>query len=355
MNTEVMKSVFDELDFYIVGIDSDGNVIYINEFIKKNSRFKTVDDVINYESENVDAFNKMRSSLMKDSNEDVTITFNNLNSKVVINFKRCYSDTYNNVFLIGYDITDRILLEEKLKTEKQKAEESDKLKSAFLANISHEIRTPMNSIIGFADLLLSMEDISKDKERDYLTTILDSSYYLSNIIDDIIDISKIESGQCPLNFELINVKSFLHPLYQKYEKKNKEENKGNVLMNYLTSSDDLYVKTDAERIKQIIENFLSNAVKFTKTGSIELKIEKKNRNALISVKDTGCGIEEEVSNKIYDLFIKGRTENTKLFRGIGLGLTLAKKLSILLGIKIYFESNKNGSTFYCEVPLAANA
>ncbi len=233
---------------------------------------------------------------------------------------------------------------------KVRAEESDNLKSAFLANISHEIRTPMNAIIGFSEFLLQPR-LSKAKIKDFVQIINSSSHQLLSVINDIIDSSKIETGQLTLNYELVNINSLLDELYLTY-KKLVELKKLSLYCSCEKPNDLIQVNTDGNRIKQVLCNLLNNAIKFTKKGKIEFGYNIKENFVEFYVKDSGIGIAAENQALIFQRFKQVQTENDIVYGGTGLGLSISKTLIEILGGTITVISEPGtGSTFIFTVPF----
>lgn len=238
-----------------------------------------------------------------------------------------------------------------LERAKIKAEESDRLKSAFLANMSHEIRTPMNAIIGFSELL-GKENRDKKSEL-YVTHVKNAGKKLLRIIDDIIDISKIESNQLAIEETSCNIYDVLNEAVNLYQENDVFKSKDLLLK--LSIPDDLknlHVITDPIRLRQIVDNLLSNAVKYTDKGTIEVKLEadKVKKKLLFSVSDTGIGIRKEDHIKIFDRFMQ--SYNKRLKEGTGLGLSICHGLLKLMNGDIWFESEEGkGSVFYFTLPL----
>ncbi len=240
------------------------------------------------------------------------------------------------------DITD-------LENTKLKAQESDQLKSAFLANLSHEIRTPMNAILGFSEILTD-EDSSDEKKLQYSELINKSSKQLLHIINDIVDISKIEAGQIDLHKDKINLNNKLNEVYTIY--KPLTANKGITLKTVLPlKEEESVVYMDSTKFLQIINNLVSNAVKFTSTGEIEFGYKIIGANIEFYVKDTGLGIKPEYQNKIFERFRQADIEWNEKYGGTGLGLSISKAYIELMGGKIWVESEFGvGSTFYFTIP-----
>lgn len=233
-----------------------------------------------------------------------------------------------------------------LEIAKNKAEESDRLKSAFLANMSHEIRTPMNAVIGFAHFLKNSINQPDSIER-YAEIIINSGTHLLNLINDIIDISKIDAGQVKLFPEDINLHKLLDEIYRFFHSELIAKEKYNVQIFVQQPQKDVYIHTDETRLRQILINLLGNAVKFTREGYIEFGYTDKGDHLLFFVKDTGIGISEAQKKHIFKRFVQANPDTEKIYGGTGLGLSIAKACAELLNGKIYFESYKGkGTTFY---------
>ncbi|TLX75595.1 hypothetical protein E9993_08525 [Labilibacter sediminis] len=245
------------------------------------------------------------------------------------------------------------LINEELKSAKIKAEESDKLKSAFLSNMSHEIRTPMNGILGFSDLLKD-DQISIDEKEQYTKVIEENSLQLLRIISDIIDISTIEVGQLSIQKEKVSILEIFKSLHQLFKLKADHLNAGKVdLLYHIDQKVPAEIFTDPARLKQILSNLIENAIKFTNKGSIVFSIElnQQENNYLFTVKDTGKGITSDKAERIFERFFKDNEQPYSDMGGTGLGLSIAKNLIELLGGSIWFTSeDKKGSQFYFSHP-----
>ena len=235
---------------------------------------------------------------------------------------------------------------------KIKAEEGDRLKSSFLANLSHEIRTPMNAINGFTELLLNT-DISESEKLEYLNVIEKSGKNLVGIIDDLIEMSKIDSNQLTPNLTVVNLDSCINELYEtvKITIKNKDIDFKLIQPKAPTKFN---IITDDIKLKQVIINLLTNALKFTERGSVTFGFEIDEKNELINftVKDTGLGIDEDNHKNIFDRFKRVDSDISIKVGGLGLGLAISKAYVDLLGGTITLESKVGeGSTFYFSIPL----
>ncbi len=244
------------------------------------------------------------------------------------------------------------LINDELKNAKEKAEESDKLKSAFLANMSHEIRTPMNAIIGFTSLIKS-RDISKEKQDQYINLTHNNCNKLLKIISDIIDISKIESDQLVVYKRFFIINHELKEIHNSYKHKVKLTGKNLKLKLNLPLADERsIIYTDKVRLKQIISNIVSNAIKFSEKGTIEIGYELDHKNHIIFyVKDEGIGIDKEKQDVVFDRFRQVSSSPSRLYEGTGLGLSISKGLTRILKGNLWVESEKNsGSCFYLSIP-----
>lgn len=254
-----------------------------------------------------------------------------------------------NFLAVKEDITERKKMIALLNEAKAKAEENDKLKSAFLANMSHEIRTPMNGILGFSELLKEPM-ISGEEQEKYISIIQKSGVRLLNIINDVVDISKIEAGQMGTVMSETNVNEKIDYTYNFF--KPAAEKKGIHLSCYkslpLTQS---IIKTDGEKLHAILTNLVNNAIKFTHEGSIEFGYKRKDLFLEFYIKDTGIGVSQAQKEIIFERFIQGGKLLTSNFEGTGLGLSISKAYTEMLGGKIWIESEEgNGSVFYFTIP-----
>lgn len=257
---------------------------------------------------------------------------------------------------VGIDVTQRRKAEKVLKQAKSDAEKSDKLKTVFLANMSHEIRTPMNSIIGFANLLAEPE-IDMQKKDEYLDHIIQSSNSLLNLINDIIDISKIESGQLNTKKERCHISTIMKTLLSSFSESRKEDiSNVELRLNLPANHENHYCYTDPLRFQQILSNLIGNAIKFTEQGYIEIGYiagKKQDKSFLeFYIKDTGIGIPKDKLDLVFDRFRQIDDSHTKKHSGTGLGLTISKRLVELLGGTITVDSTiDKGSTFYFTLPF----
>ena len=258
-----------------------------------------------------------------------------------------------NLIIIVNDITERLLYERRLEETMEKAVESDKLKSAFLANMSHEIRTPMNAIIGFSKLL-STQQTSDSDNTEYIEIIKNTGNTLLNLIDDIIDFAKIEAGEVKVTNSACHVHKVMRELYAYFEKEHLSNDETNIdlILNIPDPHNELVILTDSNRLRQILSNLLSNALKFTIKGKVEFGYQINSDKINFYVSDTGIGIPEDKHKIIFDRFRQVEFNYNKKFGGTGLGLAITRNLVRLLGGDIGVESKKGkGSVFRFNLPL----
>lgn len=239
-----------------------------------------------------------------------------------------------------------------LKKAKEFAENADHLKSISIANMAHEIRTPMNGILGFSSLL-SDDDLDKKQKRRYIKIIQQRSEYLLRLINNIIDLSKIESCQLQVELEVVNIKKLLNDMFEMFKSQIESAEKNIKIIQDIPTNKKITLISDATKIEQVLINLIGNAIKFTENGTVTIGYRIKNNHIEFYVKDTGIGIDETDKNIIFERY--GRIENQKqdsFVEGTGLGLSISKGLANLLGGDIWFKSMANkGSTFYFSIPL----
>jgi len=259
------------------------------------------------------------------------------------------------VFLAAVrDVSERRRVEQELRSAKEKAEESDRLKSAFLANMSHEIRTPLNAIVGFSRLL-ARKNYDQDKRKIFIDDIQSNSNQLLTIINDILDISKIESGQFILNPTPVCINKILQEVYDTMQLQIKDKDVLLFCEKPLPDTD-VTITVDEVRLKQILTNLLNNAIKFTEHGYIHFGYKSIDAKYLLFfVRDTGIGIAPEKHAIIFEHFRQEDDTTTRRYGGTGLGLSISKKLIELMGGTIWVESEKNkGAQFFINVPIIHN-
>ena len=288
-----------------------------------------------------DARNGLTTQLSKEMRvlrEDGTYTWTHVNLLVK---KYAPQDRIIEIISINYDITELKRTEEMLVKARDKAEASDRLKSAFLANMSHEIRTPLNAIVGFSSLLTSTENAA-EKEL-YNSLIGHNNKLLLNLINDVIDLSKIESGYLELRPDWVNLTELLDESVAEYA--HQVPSGVELLTNY--PAHDSLVELDRLRIKQILSNFLSNALKNTTTGHVEIFYEVDHQSVRIGVKDTGRGIPQNMLEKIFERFEK----LDSFAQGAGLGLSICKLIVEKMNGRVLVDSQLGiGTTFVIELP-----
>jgi PAS domain S-box-containing protein len=290
-------------------------------------------------------------SVKKALSGEMTTFESNVKGAIHFNIVTPYSisNERNGIVGVALDITERKQIELEAILAKEKAEENDRLKTAFLQNMSHEIRTPMNAIIGFAGLMAENCN-NREKLEQFSTIIEQRSHDLLAIINDMLDISKIESGQGTLQLEACNINELFSELalfFGDYQNRMDKQHIQLLIHNVLDENT-ANIITDRYKLKQILINLITNAFKFTESGRIECGCKLSNNQLLFQVSDTGVGIPGDKHEFVFERFARIDTVISKSYvGGTGLGLPIVKGLVGLLGGKVWLESECNqGTTFY---------
>lgn len=254
------------------------------------------------------------------------------------------------IISLAKDVTQQKRIEQELIIAKDKAEESERLQAAFLANMSHEIRTPLNSIIGFSELLAD-PDFDAQEKLEFARLIHKGGNNLLEVLTEIMDFSKLESGKVIANNKTFAISNLLNDLHKEYFYIAKEKGLGFELeMTEEINKMTLY--GDEIKIRQVLVNFIGNALKFTRNGAIRIGATKKSDCVQFHVRDTGVGIPAEAREMIFERFRQIESHTERIYGGIGLGLAISKSLVELLGGIIWLESEIGlGTTFYFTVPV----
>ncbi len=339
----------------------EGNLIYTNPAYVSMFGFESVDEALETPANGLYKDKKDRDDMMLMLVNEETIINHQVQLKrkdggifwAAFNIKAIFDKDGNHIFQDGIitDITELNQTHEELIRAKDAAEEADRLKTAFLANMSHEIRTPMNAIIGFSDLLID-PGVKHNEMLEFVQHIHQNSEALLKIIGDIIDIAKIEAGIIQVDLKNIDLNEILKDCFKTQINDTRLIRNG-VTLNYNPGKQDvLTVRADPIRIKQIINNLITNALKFTETGSVDMGFNIKNDEVEVYVEDTGLGIPDEMKDVIFERFRQVDDSHTREYGGTGLGLTIAKNLVEKMGGRMWVESKLyEGSTFRFTLPL----
>jgi PAS domain S-box-containing protein len=344
-------------------IDENNDILFCNRsfasfFGKKEQEITgcNILSVAGYPGNSIFSLEMETLQTFKDSNFEIQLnTPENTNRFVLVHAvpRKNKEGKYSGAFFTLVDITDRVNMERELIVAKDRALDADRLKNTFLANMSHEIRTPMNCIIGFS-VLLKKPGLDRKKRDQYLDIINSRGKHLMDILNNILDISKIEENLIQLNMEGCNLFRLMEELevyYQNELVKNSKDHIKLIVKPGLTSENS-FIRTDIARLYQILSNLLHNAVKFTESGFIETGFYLDNSDSLVFyVKDSGIGIPLDKQSLIFERFRQVEESITRTYEGAGLGLTICRGLLKLMGGKIWVESDgMNGSTFYFTIP-----
>jgi signal transduction histidine kinase len=355
-----LHTVFDSTGDAIIVHNINGQILYVNKPGKK--LIKLIDgnaDCGNYlkillDYSNVSTFIEEWQKVMKSEPTVMDIEIVPQNNSFSIHLQTSINKVkwFGEPALIEIirDFSDRIEYEKQLKQAKERAEESDRLKTAFLANLSHEIRTPMNGILGFTDLLLN--EATSEEEREHCLKIIQSSgERLLNLINELIDISKIETGTAEVYYNRTNLNNLLSNIYNFYKPQVESKKLHFSFSTFLpdASSD---ILTDSLRLEQILSNLIYNAIKFTNSGYINFGYKIVKRDIHFWVKDSGIGISKEDQEVIFNRFRKISNSTTNNLGGSGLGLSIVKAFVELLGgtISVISEPNQ-GAAFQFIIPF----
>ena len=360
-----LKSIFDNVEDGIVLHDENGFVYFHNR--QMSGIINTGEDLGRESDINISELfpdeqdkNKMQGiwkEVMGGVSKVISTTLMPIGSdrKVYVQVSMNKTIWYGRPLIVAVirDFTERAKFENQLVMAKEKAEEGERLMTAFLQNISHEIRTPLNAIMGFSGLLVENE-LTTDKRNDFVSIILRSSNQLLNIVNDILTISSIETRQIKLREAMANLNELIDNLFAAF--KREADSKGLEIKYQKGFADNkAEVFTDVLKLNQIISNLISNALKYTHRGSVtfgyDLKSGEKGEFLSFFVKDTGIGIEKERQQIIFEKFRKIDDKSGTLNGGMGLGLSIAKAYADIMGGRIRVESVfGEGSVFYLEIP-----
>ncbi|MCG6186395.1 hybrid sensor histidine kinase/response regulator [Maribellus maritimus] len=373
--TQKIVRGIDETSMLVIVIDKDYKIDYVNQNFTKVSGFpfsevsgKSIFSVFSLADQelldNIHAIFQKREAFTG----DFKIRKNGSHFWERLSVTPIFDDNnaLNSYNIIADDITDQKKLEKdlrkslkklktlnkKLELAKNKAEESDNLKTAFLANLSHEIRTPMNGILGFADLI-KQENLAPDMISQYIDIIEESGKRMLNLINDLVDISKIEANQIVVNPEKTNLNKLMDELYDFFFAQVSRKGITFVCEKGLDDSES-YILIDKLKLEQVLSNLLNNALKFTKKGTILFQYKKADNRLVFSVKDTGKGIVPGLEKVIFERFRQAEISYLKEAEGLGLGLSISKSFVEKMGGEIWVDSEYgSGAEFFVSLPFVS--
>lgn len=301
-------------------------------------------------------FTNIKKSTLKNLGDDKQIQIEEKVGSAIYLFTIKKVVKTKQIYYFGSNITQLKKTGKDLIYALEKATESDRLKSAFLATISHELRTPLNAIIGFSDLV--NEEISFEEIINYNKSINSSGKKLLSVVEDLFDITLIEAGEIKIIKEDVSLQSILINVFEIIKIYQHTTEKHNIDFKFINAheNNDLIIKTDASKLKQILVNLLNNAIKYTREGSVNygyvLETDSNSSFLKFYIEDTGIGIPKDKQELIFEIFRQADGSHSREYGGTGIGLSIARKLTELLGGSIWLESEEGkGSTFYFTIPF----
>lgn len=366
-----MQRLFEYSEAASVCIDTNGKIALVN---------RKVEQLTGYSKAEIEGNKTWKDFILEEEHDEVSRYLqllranpNELSERREIRFRdkenNLHTGLLNAIILPEHkilvlsivDITEQKAYESDLEKAKAEAEKSEQLKTAFLANMSHEIRTPINSIVGFADLL-KMDEIEEEKKALYLEQVIHGSHDLLLLIEKMITIARLDSGQLQLNNREFDLNSKLREIESRFKEELINRHKEDIALRFIPGKKDqsFVIQGDPIRLTEVISNLLENSVKFTDSGRIEFGYyyldedasEMEGEGLLFYVKDSGSGIEKSKTKMVFDRFVKVIEKEETIYKGAGLGLTICREVVNLFGGSIWVESTKDsGSRFFFTYPL----
>lgn len=337
-------------------VETDGKILYLSKC--HDSYINSVKYEVNKklsEILNKDDYENMRKIMLESLFTDKTVhrdvMSNNRIFEVIIT--PLFFENTNQKYLIItlHDTTKLRKVTEEFETIENKLIESNAIKSIFISNISHELRTPMNAIIGFSSLLLDDDLNNKSHIINYLKSINSNANYLDELLNNILDISKIESGEFDILYENFSVFDMFDELQELFNELNYKKNLNSVNLIFERNFD-IKIISDYLRLKQVLFNVINNSIKFTDNGYIKISFFTDDKFITFKIEDTGIGISDNNINNVFDRFWQADSSSTKKYKGTGLGLSISKDIVNMLNGDIWLKSvYKKGTTFYIKLPL----
>jgi signal transduction histidine kinase len=347
----LIKSIIDNLDMYCVYITKNGEILYHSKKIKEYFKGEIIGKKLSNLISKL-AYEEIRKLIL-----EVLFTNNQLQQDILFKDDKIYrvialpipnnqNETIH-IVLTAYNASNTLKIKNENDELKKKLDESNSIKSIFLSNISHELKTPMSAIIGFSELLLN----SDNQKEKFLKSINSNAKYLNELLDNILDYSKLESDEFDILYENFSLNELLNELFDILDDINYKKNLNFVKLE-IEKGKDKKIICDYLRLKQVLFNIISNSIKFTEHGYIKIKFEELEDSIIFTVKDTGIGIPSDKIKLVFDRFWQYDSSSTKKHKGVGLGLSISKSIIEMLNGDIWVESEVGkGTTFFVKIPL----
>lgn len=361
-NCDIIRSIFNISEIYIMLLEKDGTILFCSERMEKLFQ---VDTFALCRSKHVlfltgkklsdilcdDIYEELRKMMLESiftNKQIIKEIFINKWFKFIIYPISDEQTNINYLMINGFDISKNKRMEQEIIDLKEKLEDAISIKSIFLSNISHELKTPMNAIIGFSELLLEPNNNQKDR---FLKSINSNAKHLDELLDNILDYAKIESNEFDLLYENFSINELFEELFDIFKDVNYKKNLDFVKLEFEIGNDKKII-CDYLRLKQVLYNIISNAIKFTERGYIKIKFEELDDSIIFSIEDSGIGIPSDKIKFTFDRFWQADDSSKKNYKGTGLGLSISKSIIEMLNGDIWVESILHkGSTFFVKIPL----
>ena len=356
---DIISNIFG-IKFHTILFEKDSTIVYCSKnllnIINEDITDKKLSDIYVRKMPYEEIRKSMLECMFTNNQSYNEIYLDDKIYKIIISPIVDYDEHIKYLLLISYDITINKKIEQEILELKSKILDSEIVKTSFLANISHELKTPMNAILGLSDILLDKVNETHScnilKNNCFIKSINSNAKYLDELLNNILDYSKLESNIFDILYENFSIDDMFDELYDIFKDINEHKNLKLVKLEFLKNENDIKIISDYLRLKQVLFNLISNSIKFTEKGHIKVYYTLSEEFITFIVEDTGIGISKDKLDIIFDRFYQCDSSSTKKYKGAGLGLSICKSITEILGGKIYVESILGkGSKFYVKIPL----